>query len=103
MVAAVSGLDGNGAFCSSLTCCKVGMTDGALSEKHKEFMALAVGITEHCSGCIGFHIKALHRLACSRHKLEELLSVSVHMGGGPALMRAAEALTACEGMALAMA
>ena len=75
------------------------MASGALSEKHKELMALAIGITQHCSGCIGFHVKALHRLQCTRQELEEMLAVCVYMGGGPALMYAAEALAAFESMA----
>ena len=51
------------------------MATGAISEKHKELMALAIGITQHCSGCIGFHVKALHRLACTREEFEEMLAV----------------------------
>ncbi|MEN9329149.1 MAG: hypothetical protein RLZZ484_337, partial [Pseudomonadota bacterium] len=49
---------------------KSAMASGAVSEKHKELMALAIGITQHCSGCIGFHVKALHRLACTRAEFE---------------------------------
>jgi AhpD family alkylhydroperoxidase len=73
---------------------KSAMASGAVSEKHKELMALAIGITQHCSGCIGFHVKALHRLACTRAEFEEMLAVCVYMGGGPALMYAAEAIAA---------
>jgi len=73
---------------------KAAMAAGALSEKSKELMALAIGITQHCSGCIGFHVKALHRLGCSRAEFEEMLAVCVYMGGGPALMYAAESLEA---------
>ena len=78
---------------------KAAMADGALSEKHKELIALAIGITQHCSGCIGFHVKALKRLGASRAELEEMLTVCVYMGGGPALMYCAEALSAWEQMA----
>ena len=77
---------------------KAAMAEGALSEKHKELMALAIGITQHCSGCIGFHVKALHRLGCSRQEIEEMLAVCVYMGGGPALMYASEALAAWEAL-----
>jgi len=73
---------------------KAAMTGGALSEKHKELMALAIGITQHCSGCIGFHVKALQRLNCTLAELEEMLAVCVYMGGGPALMYASETLAA---------
>ena len=73
---------------------KAAMATGALSEKHKELMALAIGITQHCSGCIGFHVKALQRLQCTTAEFEEMLSVCVYMGGGPALMYASEAIAA---------
>jgi AhpD family alkylhydroperoxidase len=73
---------------------KASLASGALSEKHKEFIALAIGITQHCSGCIGFHVKALKRLGASKAELEEMLAVCVYMGGGPALMYGAEALHA---------
>jgi AhpD family alkylhydroperoxidase len=78
---------------------KAAMANGAVSEKHKELMALAIGITQHCSGCIGFHVKALLRLGCTREELEETLAVCVYMGGGPALMYASEALKAWETLA----
>ena len=73
---------------------KSAMASGAVSEKHKELMALAIGITQHCSGCIGFHVKALRRLDCTREEFEEMLAVCVYMGGGPALMYASEAIAA---------
>lgn len=75
------------------------MKEGEVSAKHKELIALAIGITQHCSGCIGFHVKALHRLHCTRAELEEMLSVCVYMGGGPALMYTAEAINAWDSMA----
>jgi AhpD family alkylhydroperoxidase len=78
---------------------RASMTDGAISAKNKELIALAIGITQRCSGCIGFHVKALHKLGCSRAELEEMLAVCVYMGGGPALMYAAEAIKAWETLA----
>lgn len=75
---------------------KASLADGALSEKHKELIALAIGITQHCSGCIGFHVKALKRLGATKAELEEMLTVCVYMGGGPALMYCSEALHACD-------
>ena len=82
---------------------KSAMAEGAISEKHKELMALAIGITQHCSGCIGFHVKALRRLGCTRQELEEMLAVCVYMGGGPALMYASEAWAAWDAFAPAQA
>ena len=78
---------------------RAAMAEGAVSARHKELIALAIGINQHCSGCIAFHVKALVKLGCSRAELEETLSVCVYMGGGPALMYAAEAMKAWEAMA----
>ena len=78
---------------------RAAMAEGTVSAKHKELIALAIGITQHCSGCIGFHVKALHKLGCTKAELEEMLSVCVYMGGGPALMYAAETIKAWDTMA----
>ena len=77
---------------------RAAMAAGTVSEKNKELIALAIGITQHCSGCIGFHVKALHRLQCLRAELEEMLAVCVYMGGGPALMYASEAIAAWDSL-----
>ena len=72
------------------------MKGGALSELDKELLALAIGVAQHCDGCIGFHVKALIRLGVTREQLMETLGVCVYMGGGPTLMYAAEAVRAYE-------
>lgn len=72
--------------------------DGALPGKHKDWIALAIAVAERCSGCIGFHAKALLPLGCTRAEREEMLTVGRYMGGGPALMNAAEALAAWDPM-----
>lgn len=77
------------------------MAEGAISAKHKELIALAIGISQRCSGCIGFHVKALVKLGATREELEEMLAICVYMGGGPSLMYAAEALKAWEVMTAA--
>ncbi len=68
--------------------------DGALSEKFKELIALALGVASRCDGCIGFHAKALVRLGATRAEVAETLGMAVYMGGGPSLMYAADALRA---------
>jgi AhpD family alkylhydroperoxidase len=75
------------------------MAEGAISAKHKELIALGIGISQRCSGCIAFHVKALIKLGATRAELEEMLAVCVYMGGGPSLMYAAEALAAWDSMA----
>ena len=78
---------------------RASVAEGVLSAKSKELIALAISVTQRCSGCIGFHVKALHKLQCTRAELEEMLGVCVYMGGGPALMYTAEVLAAWESMA----
>jgi AhpD family alkylhydroperoxidase len=68
--------------------------DGALDKKTKELIALAIGVTQRCDGCIGFHAKALKELGATREEVAEVMAMSVYMGGGPALMYAADALRA---------
>jgi AhpD family alkylhydroperoxidase len=67
---------------------------GAIDELHKELIALAIGVSSRCDACIGFHVKALIRLGVTREQLTETLGICTYMGGGPALMYAAEAVRA---------
>ena len=76
---------------------------GVLDRKTKELIALALGVAAHCDGCIGFHVKALHKLGATRAEVEEALGMAVYMGGGPSLMYAADALQAFEEFAPAPA
>ncbi|MCG8316959.1 MAG: carboxymuconolactone decarboxylase family protein [Pseudomonadales bacterium] len=66
--------------------------EGALDEKTKELIALAIGVSKHCDGCVGFHTKKLAHLGASEAEVAEALSVAIYMGGGPSLMTAAEAM-----------
>lgn len=70
--------------------------EGALDKKTKELIALAIGVTARCDGCIGFHSEALVKLGASREEVEEMLGMAIYMGGGPSLMYAADALSAYE-------
>lgn len=68
----------------------------SLDEKTKELIALAIGVAKQCDGCIGFHVKKLVKLGVNKNELIEMLNVAVYMGGGPALMYAADTLLAFE-------
>lgn len=70
--------------------------DGALDKKTKELIALAIGVSTRCDGCIGFHTEALVKLGVTRAELEEALGMAIYMGGGPSLMYAADAMIAYE-------
>lgn len=66
--------------------------NGALDFKHKEFVALGIAIALRCEACIVLHIEALVRCGATREELSDVLAMSIQMGGGPAMMYAAEAL-----------
>ncbi len=68
--------------------------DGVLDKKTKELIALAIGVSSRCDGCIGFHIKALIELGATRKEVAETLGMCMYMGGGPVFMYAADALAA---------
>jgi AhpD family alkylhydroperoxidase len=69
-------------------------SDGALTAKTKELIALALGVAARCDPCIGFHAQTLVKLGATRQEIDETLGVSTYMGGGPSLMYAAHAITA---------
>ncbi len=66
--------------------------DGALDKKTKEFAALAISVAMQCDACIGFHTKTLIKLGATREEVAEILAMNIYLGGGPALMYAADAL-----------
>jgi AhpD family alkylhydroperoxidase len=69
---------------------------GALDEKTKELIAMALSVAARCDPCLGFHAKALVKYKASRAEVEEMLGMCIYMGGGPSLMYAAAALAAYE-------
>lgn len=66
---------------------------GAMDSKTKELIALAVGITARCDGCLAFHAKAAKRYGATRDEILETISVALYMGGGPSMVYGAEALS----------
>jgi AhpD family alkylhydroperoxidase len=68
------------------------MADGALPASVKELLALAISITEGCSGCIGYHTERATKAGATRGQLLEAVGVAVAMGGGPAAVHGIEAL-----------
>lgn len=78
---------------------KAALAPGAIDAKTKELIALGIGVAARCDGCIGFHTQALARLGATRAEVHETLAIAVYMGGGPALMYAANAVAAFDQVA----
>jgi AhpD family alkylhydroperoxidase len=71
-----------------------GISEGALSGKTKELIALGIAITVRCEGCISFHVHDALKAGATEPEIMETIGVAVLMGGGPAVMYGCDALEA---------
>lgn len=69
---------------------------GALDFKTKELIALAIGVTLRCNGCIAFHTHDALKAGATRAEIMEALGVAVLMGGGPSVIYATHVVEALE-------
>lgn len=75
---------------------RAAMAEGALPSAVKELMAMAIGISTRCDGCIALHLHDALRAGATREQVVEAIGVAVLMGGGPASVYATDALRALE-------
>lgn len=62
----------------------------ALDTKTKELIALGTAITARCKYCIAIHVKKCLEAGATREEILEAATVSILMGGGPAMTYVAE-------------
>lgn len=74
------------------------ISEGVLDPKTKELIALAIGITARCDGCLAFHAKAAKKYGATREEIVETIGVALYMGGGPSMIYGAEALSAFDAL-----
>lgn len=72
------------------------IAEGALSSKTKELIALAIGITVRCDGCIAFHVHDALEAGATHSEIAETVGVAIMMGGGPSVVYGCQALEALE-------
>ena len=77
---------------------KSAIAPGVLDSKTKELIALAIGITARCDGCLAFHTKAAKKHGATREEIIETIAVALYMGGGPSMIYGAEALDAFDSL-----
>ena len=70
------------------------VSDGVLSAKVKELIALGIAITVRCDGCIAFHVHDALEAGAAHQEIMETIGVAVLMGGGPSVVYGSEALEA---------
>ena len=61
-----------------------------LDTKTKELIALGTAITARCKYCIAIHVKKCLDSGATRDEIMEASTVSILMGGGPAMTYVAE-------------
>ena len=72
------------------------MTDGAISLREKELIALSIAVAANCHPCIMAHTKKCLDTGSTKAQILEAVSVAVVMGGGPAYMHVMEVIDALE-------
>jgi len=74
----------------------IGSSEGALSAKYKELIALGIGIHTKCEGCILGHVKAALDAGATPDEMVEAIDVAVYMSGGPGVVYGAKAYAALQ-------
>ena len=75
---------------------KNALLDGALNNKTKELIALAIAVASQCDGCVAFHTHDALNAGATSEEITDALGVAVLMGGGPAMVYATHAVEAME-------
>lgn len=58
-------------------------TEGGLSVKQKELIALAIGVASRCEACIYAHVEKCLKAGATSREVMDAAGVAVMMGGGP--------------------
>jgi AhpD family alkylhydroperoxidase len=67
-------------------------TEGALSRKHKELIALGIGVITNCESCMQWHIEQAAQAGATQREILEAIEVAIEMGVVPATVHARFAL-----------
>ncbi len=59
------------------------LSDGAISGRIKDLIALAIAVVEECDGCIAAHARRAARAGASPQEVAEAIGVAILMSGGP--------------------
>lgn len=67
-------------------------SDGALSSKIKELIAVGISVVIDCESCMQWHIEQAAKAGATLQEVLEAVEVGIEMGGGPATVSARFAL-----------
>ena len=63
---------------------EVAFSDGAISKKNKELMALCTSIVTKCEPCMEWHLRQALSNHATNDEIYETIDVAIEMGGGQA-------------------
>ena len=66
--------------------------DGALTRKHKELIALGIGVITNCESCMQWHMEQAVQAGATQQEVVEAIEVALEMGIVPATVHARFAL-----------
>lgn len=72
------------------------MKEGALSVREKELIALGIGISLRCEGCIYSHVEKCLKAGVTPEQIIEAAGVAVVMQGGPSYTHMSEVFEALD-------
>ena len=73
---------------------QAGTQTARLDGKTRELIAIAVGVTRQCDGCITTHVAAAHQQGATAEEIAEALGVAIAVNAGAALVYSARAMDA---------
>ena len=71
-------------------------SDGALSRRTKELIAVGISVKIECESCMQWHIEQAAAAGATMREVLEAVEVGIEMGGGPATVSARFALEVME-------
>jgi AhpD family alkylhydroperoxidase len=75
---------------------KATYSDGALSKKQKELIAVGISVVIDCESCMQWHIEQAAESGALDKEVLEAIEVGIEMGGGPATVSSRFALEVME-------
>ena len=75
---------------------RAAFSDGDLSKKHKELIAIGISVTIDCESCMQWHIEQAAKAGATEREVLEAVEVGIEMAGGPGTVSARFALEVME-------
>jgi len=77
---------------------KTTYSDGELTKKVKELIAVGISVVINCESCMQWHIEQAAQAGAKEKEITEAIEVGIEMGGGPATAYARFALEVLESL-----